>query len=68
MQLSNVTVHYYISLRCTFFQSTTAYEAGNYQQALAAAHTARTLNILGLVVGIVTFIVIIALSVVGAFV
>ena len=37
-------------------QASNAYEAGAYEEALSAARTARTMNILGLIVGIAVFV------------
>ena len=42
----------------TSSQASSAYEAGNYEQALAAARIARRLNIFGLVVGIVVIVIV----------
>ena len=50
----------------TSLQASSAYEAGNYEQALSAARTARILNIVGLIVGIAVFITIVVLGGIGA--
>ena len=37
-------------------QASNAYEAGAYEEALSAASTAKTVNIVGLIVGIAVFV------------
>ena len=55
------TCHMYILL-----QASNAYEAGAYEEALRAARTAKTLNIVGLIVGIAVFVTVCVLIGVGA--
>ena len=50
----------------TSLQVSSAYQAGDYELALSASHTARTMNIIGMVVGTVVFVTVCILSAVGA--
>ena len=45
-----------------YTQTSSAYEAGEYELALIASRRARTLNIIGLVVGIVLYVVVIIIA------